>query len=92
MHRLVITAQVDDVEAWEAGFRTHGDLFRSQTIASPIRIAIGEGNMVALYMEVDDLDTFTDILDSPATEEAMEFDGVHRDTVRVFELDREFHI
>ena len=43
-------------------------------------------------MEPDDLDTFMTILDSPATAEAMAADGVQRETVKVFVLDKEFQV
>ena len=31
MAKVIITAQVEDTTKWEEGFRTHGDLFKSQT-------------------------------------------------------------
>ena len=43
MPRIVVTAQVEDLVKWEEGFRTHGDLFRSQTVSGPIGIATNEG-------------------------------------------------
>ena len=92
MPKVVVTAQVKDPVKWEEGFRTHGDLFRSQTVAQPINFATIEGNEVAICVEPDDLDTFMKILDSPATAEAMEFDGVKRETVKVFVLDKEFRV
>ena len=48
MARVVVTAQVEDAVKWEKSFRTHGDLFRSQTVTKPINFATIEGNMVAL--------------------------------------------
>ncbi len=39
MPRVVVTAQVEELVKWEEGFRTHGDLFRSQTVSGPIGIA-----------------------------------------------------
>jgi hypothetical protein len=30
MPRVIITAQVEDAANWEQGFRTHGELFRSE--------------------------------------------------------------
>ncbi|MDH3652513.1 MAG: hypothetical protein OEQ53_22670 [Saprospiraceae bacterium] len=92
MAKIIVTAQVEDATKWEEGFRTHGDLFRSQTVSSPIDIAINEGNEVALCMEVDDVDTYFQILESPATAEAMAFDGVKRETVKIFVFDRQFEI
>ncbi len=92
MPKIVVTAQVEDPVKWEEGFRTHGDLFKSQTVTRPINIATIEGNEVAVCFEPDDLDTFLKILDSPATAEAMEFDGVKRETVKVFVLDKQFQV
>ena len=90
MTRIVVTANVEDLVKWEEGFRTHGDLFRSQTVSGPIGIATTEGNDVAVCFEAENLDTFIEVLDSPATAEAMALDGVNRDTVKVFVMDREF--
>ena len=91
MPKVVITAQVEDTAKWEAGLRTHGELFRSQTVTTPIGIGINEDNEVALYLEPADLDKFMEILDSPATAEAMAVDGVKRETVKVFAMKKEFH-
>jgi hypothetical protein len=92
MARVVITAQVEDAVKWEKSFRTHGDLFRSQTVTKPINFATIEGNMVAVCAEPDNLDTFMKILNSSATADAMATDGVKRETVKVFVLDKEFKV
>ena len=92
MARVVVTAQVEDAVKWEKSFRTHGDLFRSQTVTKPINFAIIEGNMVAVCAEPDNLDTFMKILNSAATADAMTADGVKRETVKVFVLDKEFKV
>ena len=89
MARIIITAQVEDSAKWEEGFRTHGALFRDYT-ATAIRFAATEDNEVATLWEVEDQNRFLTLLDSPATVEAMEFDGVKRETVKVFPLDKEF--
>lgn len=91
MPKVVITAQVEDPGKWEEGFRTHGDLFRRQTIESPIGFSI-DGNQVACCFEPEDLDTYLEILNSPETHAAMEYDGVKRETVQVFVLDNEFRV
>ena len=70
MPRLLITAQVEDLNKWEQGFRTHGDLFREQTVTG-IHFAKSDGNEVAVYFEMDDLAKYMEILESPATAEAM---------------------
>ena len=92
MTKVVITAQIEDPVNWEKGFRTHGELFKSQTQTKPIDIGIVAGSHVAVCFEPRDLDTFMKVLDSPATGEAMAFDGVKRDTVKVFVLDKEFKV
>ncbi len=51
---------------------------------------ITEENELTLYVEPDDVDKFFEIMESPATEEAMAYDGVKRETVKVFVLDKEF--
>ena len=92
MPKVIVTAQVEDPVKWEEGFRTHGDLLRSMTITRPINLSTIEGNEVAVCCEPDDLKTFMDVMDSPAAAEAMEFDGVKRETVKVFVLDKEFRV
>ena len=92
MPKVVVTAQVEDLVKWEKGFRARGDLFRSQTVTQPINLATIEGNQVAVCFEPDDVDTFMKILNSPATAEAMALDGVKRETVKVFVLDKEVKV
>ncbi|HYO45226.1 MAG TPA: hypothetical protein VEY33_00845 [Gemmatimonadota bacterium] len=89
--KVVVMAEVEDPEKWENGFRTHGKLFKSQTVKKTIDIGIS-GNRVAVCFKPDDLEKFMEILDSPATAEAMEVDGVKRETVQVFILDKEFKV
>jgi hypothetical protein len=48
--------------------------------------------MVAVCAEPDNLDTFMKILNSSATADAMAADGVKRETVKVFVLDKEFKV
>ncbi len=93
MPKIIVTAQVEDLVKWEEGFRTHADLFRSQTTISPVSMATSdEDNQVAVYFEVSDLDTALRVLQSQVTAEAMVSDGINRETVKVFVLDKEFHV
>lgn len=92
MTKVIITAQVEDSAKWEAGFRTHVDLFRTMSITKPIEFTTLPNNDVALCAEPDDLSAYLKILDSPATAEAMAFDGVKRDTVKVFVLDKDVKV
>jgi len=90
MPKVIVTAQVQDPVKWEAGFRTHGDLFRTYTRA-PIHFTIA-GNEVTICMEPDNLDTFRRAMEPQATVEATAFDGVKRETVKTFVLDREIKL
>ena len=54
--------------------------------------AINEGNAVAVCFEPADLNKALEALNSPATVEAMTADGVKRDTVKVFVLDKELKV
>ena len=90
MAKVIITAEVEDVAHWEQSFRTHGELFRSQPVTTPVGIAVQEDNTVACCFEPADLNTFMEVLESPGTAEAMSTDGVKRDTVKLYGIDREF--
>jgi hypothetical protein len=89
MTKIIVTAQVEDAAAWEEGFRTNGELFRSQTVYR-VEFTHNEANEVAVCFEPEDFDRFMEIFGSPATGEAMEADGVKRETVKVYVMDKEF--
>ena len=89
MSMVVVTAQVDDVAQWEENFRTHGDLFLKQTI-SRVDLGSTDEDCVVCIFHVDDLDTFFEVLGSPETAEAMDEDGVDKESVNVFVVDRRF--
>jgi hypothetical protein len=88
MPRVVVTAEVESLDKWERGFRTHGDLFRQMGI-SRMEFATGPGNRIAVSGDTNNLDTYMKIYNSPATAEAMAFDGIKRETVQMFVLDKE---
>ncbi len=90
MPKVLVTAEVEDLVRWEEGFRTRGELFRSFTVDALVTFGTTEGNEVAVCVDPDDLDTFMAGMESAATAEAMEADGVKRETVKVFILDKEF--
>lgn len=91
MAKVLVTAEVEDPVTWENAFRTHGDLFRRQTVNKPVDIAINEGNEVAVLFEPENLETFMGILNTegPAT---MANDGVIQETVKIFVLDKQFQL
>ena len=91
MGRFVAVFRVEDLETWEAGFRTHGDLFRSQSTASPVNYAVSEeDNTVVLNGEFADLEHFLSALEQPDAGEAMKDDGIVEGSFRLFVLDRRF--
>lgn len=45
-------------------------------------------NKVVVCFDVSDIDTYMKTLDSPQTAEAMAHDGIKKETVQVFVLDR----
>jgi hypothetical protein len=92
MPRVLVIAQCKDPVKWEQGFRTHADLLRSMSVTKPISYGTSEGNHVAIHSEPSDLATYMKVLESPATAEAMAADGLLRDTVKVFVLDKELQL
>jgi hypothetical protein len=91
MTKVLITAQVEDSAKWEAGFRTHADLFRKMSITK-MEFLTTANNEVAICGETSDLNKYMEIFNSPATAEAMAFDGVKRETVKVYVLDKELKV
>ncbi len=90
MGKVLVTAQVENLEEWEAGFRTHGDLFKGQGIGSPIQLGTTGDNEVAVCFDAADVEAYLQELQGPDTAEAMAKDGVRTDTVKVFVLDKEY--
>ena len=91
MPRIVFMIEVDDLTEWEQKFRTHGDLFRRQTIDGHYEYTmIEDGKRVVLSADVRDIDTFFDVLETPAADAAKDLDGVNRDRIEVFVLDKRF--
>ena len=91
MSKAIITAQVENSASWENGFRSHAGLFNDYT-ATAIHFSATDDNEVAILWEVANLDRFLELLDAPETAEAMAQDGVKRDTVKVYVLDKEFNL
>lgn len=88
MTRIVLTAQVENTQTWEQKFRTHADLFREMGLAKAYDYSIGKDSNVAVSVEVNDVDGFLKALESPENVAAMKNDGVRRDTVQIFVLDK----
>jgi len=92
MPRIVLTAEVQDTETWEQAFRTHADLFREMGHASVYEYGIGDNNEVVVTVDVGDADAFLESLASDENVAAMENDGVNRDTVKVWVVDKALNL
>ena len=93
MARVTVIAKCKDQAKWETGFRSHADFFRSAYgISKPISYGMGEDNYVGACFETSDLAKVMSAIALPETAEAMENDGLLRDTVKVFVFDKELTI
>jgi len=88
MGKVLVTAEVEEAVSWVEGFVSHADMFKRQGV-SVIHYAVTDANEVAVLSEVEDTDAYVGYLVSPETAEAMEYDGVKRETVKIYALDRE---
>lgn len=89
MTMVVLTADVEDGAAWEREYRTHGDLFEAAGL-SAIQFTVNDNNHVVMCTDVDDVGAYMDFIGSESTRAAMKNDGVKRETVKVFVLDKQF--
>jgi hypothetical protein len=93
MARIVVVAKCKDRGKWEAGFKTHGAMFRNTYgITKPVSYGMTEDNDVVACFEPNDLATAMKSLDSAETKAAMESDGLVMDSVSVFVLDKELNV
>jgi len=91
MAKVLVVGQIEDATKWEAGFKTHGDLFRSHSCHKPVAYAV-TGNQAAELFGPENLETFMRGLDSKATADAMEFDGIDKASAKMFVLDKEMKL
>ena len=91
MPRVVVIAEVEDLDKWEKGFRTHRDLFRQMAV-SKMEFGTTEGNRIAVSGETTNLDAYMKVFNSQATADAMAADGIKRETVKMFVLDKELEV
>ena len=88
MTKIIVTANVKDTEAWEAGFRSMGTLL-STLYVSPINLGIrSEDNSFAYLAEVRDVDQFLSMINSEQAKNAQTENGVIEGTVRYYVLDK----
>ena len=91
MPRVVLTAKVEDAARWDEAFRSNGDLFRELWGGRPVpdfHLTTTDDNDAVLYFEVEDLDHYFALQETPEIAEAMERDGVKPDSVNIYVLDQ----
>jgi hypothetical protein len=88
MTKIIVTANVKDPEAWEAGFRTMSALLNTMYI-SPINLGIRtDDNSFAFTADVKDVDQFLSMINSEKIKNAQKENGVIDGTVRYYVLDK----
>ena len=93
MTKIVVIAKCKDQAKWEAGFRTHGDLFRTAYgVSKPVSYGMSEDDYVGACFETSDLANAMSAISSAETAKAMESDGLFRDTVQVLVFDKELAV
>lgn len=83
MPRLIATHDVDDVAHWLSSPKRE-EVFAS--VATDIRTFVdpSRANHVGLSMDVADMAAFQAVMESEAGAAAMQYDGVHQDTLSIF--------
>jgi len=91
MTRIVFTAKVKDVVKWEEGYREHGPMLREKLgVTKPIHFTTNaETNEICIQGEPDNLERYLEIVQTPELAEAMEKNGVLRETVKLYILDKQ---
>ena len=93
MAKILVIAKCKDQAKWEAGFRTRGEFFRTTYgIAKPVSYGMGDDDYVGTCFETSDVAKFLSAIALTETAEAMEGDGLLRETVKVFVLDKELPV
>jgi len=91
MPLVILTADVKDSAAWERAYRKHGDLFKAAGF-NKFNYTVGDDGHVVMSTNTDDVDAYMAFISSTATQDAMKNDGVKRETVKVFVLDKQFSV
>jgi hypothetical protein len=93
MAKILVVARCKDQAKWEAGFRSHSDLFRTAYgVSKPVSYGMGDDDYVGSCFETNDLAKTLSAISSPETAKAMESDGLLQDTVKVLVFDKELAV
>ena len=80
MATIMVFHEVDDVEHWLASPRRE-ELFGPMGMTARTFVDPGKTNRVGLIVELPDVETFRNALESEQAADAMKFDGVRPDTI-----------
>jgi hypothetical protein len=83
MPTIIISHEVDDVEHWLSSPKRE-EIFGPAGITVRTFIDPAKTNRVGLIVEVPDMDTFQQLMESEAAAEAMKFDGVRPERIQTF--------
>jgi hypothetical protein len=89
--KVVVVAKVAEPAAWEAKYRSHAELFKNNNLRN-IHYSVNDAGEIATYVESDDVDATLKFIRSDEIARVMAADGVIRDTVRVFVVDKELQL
>ena len=85
---IAVRAEVEDVETWRQGFKTHSELFKRQGV-SIAYMRSTHGKSVLSVFDTNDVDECRRSFNEPATAEAMANDKI-TGGVELFVLDESF--
>ena len=85
---VAVRAEVENVERWRDGFKTHGDLFSKQKI-SIAHLGATDDNKVIAVVDTSDIEELIRIFNDSGNAEAMQQNGI-TGGVEMFVLDDTF--
>ena len=83
MTSVMVFHDVDDVDHWISSPK-RAEIFGPLGISIKTYVDPDGSNTVGLVLDIPDMEAFKAMLDSEAGAEAMKYDGVHPDTIRMF--------
>jgi len=83
MPTLMIFHDVDDVDHWVSSPRRE-EIFGPMGITVRTFVDPAKSNQVGLIVDVPDMDKFQQMMESDVAADAMKFDGVRPETMRMF--------
>ncbi len=82
MTTLLITHEVDNVDHWLTSTRRE-EFFGPEGITARTFVDPEKSDRVGLLVETPDMETFRRLMESSEAADAMKFDGVHPETIKI---------